>query len=48
MNRNSFFKLIAFVIFELTGSVFTVSAIPNRYVTLVKPTPNSLSWTLNQ
>lgn len=48
MKVNNFFKLvIAIVVSELAGiigSVFTVSAIPNWYSTLVKPELNPPSW----
>lgn len=48
MKLNSFFKLtIAIVISELAGGIgsfFTISAIPNWYATLVKPTLNPPSW----
>ena len=48
MRLNNFFKLvIAIVVSELAGvigSVFTVSAIPNWYAGLVKPSLNPPSW----
>lgn len=48
MKINHVFKLIiAIAVAELAGaigSVFTVSAIPNWYSTLVKPTLNPPSW----
>jgi len=48
MKINNFFKLvIAIIVSELTGiigSVFTISAIPNWYAGLVKPSLNPPSW----
>ena len=48
MKLNNFFKLvIAIVVSELAGiigSVFTISAIPNWYSTLVKPALNPPAW----
>lgn len=48
MEINSFLKLaIAIVVSEfagIIGSIFTVSAIPTWYATLVKPTLNPPSW----
>lgn len=48
MKTNSFFKLIiAIMVSELAGiigSVFTMSAIPNWYATLIKPVLNPPSW----
>ncbi len=48
MRINNFFKLvIAIVVSELAGvigSIFTVSAIPTWYATLVKPALNPPAW----
>lgn len=48
MTINSFFKLIlSIIVCELAGiigSIFTISAIPTWYATLVKPALNPPSW----
>ncbi len=48
MNKNSFLKLLAFVVVSelagIIGSVFTVSSVTSWYATLAKPALNPPGW----